>query len=161
MSRTLYMFVGVPCSGKSSYLVKFMTPGTPQAVVLSTDNIIEDIGHKYGITYDMCFRDLIQFAENQMFRNLAFHLQRPVDIIWDQTNLSPKVRAKKLALIPADFKKIAVNFAVPSPDVLKIRNTRPGKTIPDQAMEAMIEKYIPATLDEGFDEIINVDSSHA
>lgn len=149
--RTLYMLCGVPASGKSTWTRDI---NAPDAVIVSTDIIIEQISHSYGLTYNDGFRDLIKFAEAQMYRNLEYFLQNNLDIIWDQTNLTPKVRAAKLVKVPANYRKVAVHFETPPVDILTPRlSSRPGKTIPCDVVESMIGKYVPPSPVEGFDEI--------
>ena len=149
--RTLYMLCGVPGTGKSTWTKSI---NAPDCVVVSTDAIIELVTGSFGLTYNDGFKDLIKFAEAQMYRNLEYFLQNNLDIIWDQTNLTPAVRASKLSRIPENYYKIAVHFETPPVDILTPRLTsRPGKTIPTTVIESMIGKYVPPQVSEGFDEV--------
>ncbi len=74
------------------------------------------------------------------------------NIIWDQTNLTVKSRSKKLDMIPSSYKKICVDFPIPS-DWEK-RLDRPGKVIPTNVRDRMKKMYDNPSLSEGFDEII-------
>jgi tRNA uridine 5-carbamoylmethylation protein Kti12 len=56
-----------------------------------------------------------------------------------------------------EYSAIAVVFATPEPDELARRlASRPGKTIPPEVIERMIENWEEPTLDEGFKEIWRV-----
>jgi predicted kinase len=155
MEKTVYMLCGVPGSGKTTWVRSSPVKGFS----ISSDFVIDTVAFYYGLTYDECFKDLIGFAESQMYRDLHTLIKRGDSIVWDQTNLTPKSRAKKLNQIPSDYKVVGVNFVTPPMDVLKERlASRPGKTIPDHVISAMIQNYQPATLDEGFHQIIEVNS---
>lgn len=184
--KTLYMLCGVPASGKSTWIKKLQREEFAKAEAeeellpdeadfwqkieiwtrysaydVSTDKIIEAIAKDYRRKYDDCFNLLIKFAEDQMHRELESLIKTGATIIvWDQTNLTPEVRAKKLDRIPADFRRVAVNFVTPPMDVLEARlASRPGKNIPKNVIESMIARYVPATLAEDFNEVITVDTT--
>ena len=78
-------------------------------------------------------------------------------MIWDQTNVSKKSRAPKLAMVPDHYEKIAVVFATPDDEELQRRlGSRPGKSIPAHIVMGMASSLQQPTYDEGFDDIINV-----
>ena len=147
----LYMLVGVPGSGKSTWIKN----NKHDAVVLSTDNYIERYAMKTGKTYNDMFKELIDVATNEMGRDLEYAVKNNRDIIWDQTNLTVKSRKGKLNKIPKDYKKVAVYFSVPK-DLRDRLASRPGKTIPEPVIISMINQLQPPTKEEGFDEIVAV-----
>lgn len=149
-SPTLYMLVGVPGSGKSTWIntVEF------DATVISTDNYIENVARYQNITYNEAFKDHIKNAEKLMYEDLGWAIEYNTNIVWDQTNISSKTRKKKLNLVPSHYNKIAVMFETPADDELERRlNSRHGKTIPPHVMDGMIEMLEQPTLEEGFDEV--------
>jgi predicted kinase len=148
---TLYMLVGVPGSGKTTWIEK----NKHNAVVLSTDNYIERYAMKTGKTYNDMFKELIGVATKQMEKDLAYAVEENRDIIWDQTNLTAKSRKSKLSKIPNNYKKIAVFFSVPS-DLRDRLASRPGKNIPEPVIISMINQLQPPTKEEGFDEVVAV-----
>jgi predicted kinase len=148
---TLYMLVGVPGSGKSTWIKN----NDHDAVVLSTDNYIERAAEKQGKTYSEVFQDAIGNANTQMEKDLLQAVRNERDIIWDQTNLTAKSRKSKLSRIPKSYKKVAVYFTVP-PDLRDRLAGRPGKTIPEPVIISMINQLQPPTKEEGFDEIVAV-----
>ena len=154
--------VGVPGSGKSTWL-KDQELWT---LIVSTDNIIEELAETYGLTYDQVFKDTIRFAElvmnNEMDKAIAetddygdanFHI--------DRTNLTVKSRRKFIEkLKPHGYEFEAVVFPLPGTEKLPTEewnrrlDSRRGKTIPAHVLSSMIEHYEPPTEAEGFDKII-------
>jgi predicted kinase len=157
---TVYMLCGVPYSGKSTWTNSKLI-GNP-SYVLSTDDTIETICRVCDTTYAAAFDKLMDYAEMVLELDLKGAIDRNQDIIWDQTNLTKKSRAKKLAKIPASYKKVAVNFSVPDEDEMKRRiEKRKNKIIPQNAMERMVSQYKPASLEEGFDEVVLIKNDTA
>lgn len=147
----LYMLIGVPGSGKTTWIKN----NKHNAVVLSTDDYIERVADKQGKTYSEVFKDAIGPASDQMEKDLIQATRNDQDIIWDQTNLTAKVRKQKLQRIPKSYKKIAVYFSVPQ-DLRDRLASRPGKTIPEPVIISMINQLQPPTKEEGFDEVVAV-----
>lgn len=147
---TLYMLIGVPGSGKTTWIKN----NKKDAVVLSTDDYIERAAEKHSKTYSEVFKDVIGFATDQMEKDLVQAVRNKQDIIWDQTNLTAKTRKAKLNKIPRDYNKVAVFFGVPS-DLRDRLASRPGKTIPEPVIISMINQLQPPTQEEGFDEILH------
>ena len=151
MRPTLYVLVGVPGSGKTSW-VKNQKWASDCAYV-STDKWIEAYALDAGKTYSEVFEDRMPMAVNMMCEDVYDAEACDKDIIWDQTSTSVSTRAKKIKMLP-DYYKIAVVFKTPSEEELKRRlASRPGKNIPWDVMERMIGNWEEPTLEEGFDEI--------
>lgn len=156
---TLYMLCGVPYSGKSTWTKKKLYEENNRytLIVLSTDDIISNICRDHETTYDESFKLLFDYANLVMNKDVAFAIKHGCDMIWDQTNLTVGSRAKKLARIPKDYRKVAINFSIPDYEELKHRvESRQDKIIPWSVMEEMFSQYVPATLEEGFDEVISL-----
>ncbi|CAB4123151.1 AAA domain containing protein [uncultured Caudovirales phage] len=153
---TLYMLTGVPASGKSTWLSQQPFDWT-RTVVISTDNIIDKRAETQGKTYSEVFQREIKSATAEMNQNLQYAIAAELDICWDQTNVTAKSRASKLACVPDSYEKVAVFFTTPPEAELQRRlSSRPGKTIPwniVQGMASQLEQPSPA---EGFDRIIVV-----
>lgn len=149
--------VGVPGSGKSTWL-KDQELWT---LIVSTDNIIDELAETYGLTYNEVFKDTIRFAElvmnNEMDKAIAygdanFHI--------DRTNLTVKSRRKFIEkLKPHGYEFEAVVFPLPGTEKLPTEewfrrlDSRSGKTIPGYILSSMIEHYEPPTEAEGFSKI--------
>lgn len=151
----LWMLVGVPGSGKSTWITKLdvLEEGRGRdTTVLSTDYFIEFMAREMNKTYDEIFKDTIKDAEKKMYADLEWAISKGHNLVWDQTNLTVKTRQKKLAKVPAHYKKIGVWFPTPEESELQRRlASRPGKTIPEYILGPMIEMMEQPTLKEGFD----------
>lgn len=153
---SLYMLVGVPGSGKSTWIDRHLDHRDAQenVYVASTDDYIELIASSQNKTYNEVFKDFIKDAEKVMYQGVRFATENNMDIIWDQTNLTRKARAKKLIVIPDHYEKIAMVFKTPEESELQRRlASRPGKTIPEYILGPMIESLEWPEFDEGFDVI--------
>ena len=148
---TLYMLIGVPGAGKSTW-IKNRT-WADKTTVVSSDRFIDEEAERQGKTYNEVFADYVKVATKLMENHALVAQANGVDIIWDQTNTSVKSRKAKLAMLP-DYEKIAVVFKTPDADELSRRlANRPGKAIPDNVMRTMIASLAMPTEDEGFKEI--------
>lgn len=154
MEPTLYMMVGVPGSGKSTWITS-QDFDRNRTAVISTDAIIDRRAAAAERTYSEVFQEEIKSATAEMNQNLRDAIAQKMDIIWDQTNLTAKVRRGKLAQIPEEYRRVAVYFATPTDAELNRRlANRPGKVIPVNVILGMKSQLEPPTEAEGFDEII-------
>ena len=146
----LYMLIGVPGSGKSTWIGQ--QDWTKDCVLVSSDKLIDIEAARQGKTYNDVFKEYIDEANRLMLEDVKAAVAEGKDIIWDQTNTSRKSRKSKLAKVP-DYRKIAVVFATPDESEWTRRlGNRPGKTIPMPVLKAMAEGLQMPTEDE-FDEI--------
>jgi predicted kinase len=153
---TYTMLIGVPGSGKSTWLAKQPIDWI-NTVIASTDNIIARRAEDQGLTYSDVFQKEIKSATVEMNKLIQDALQEGLNVIHDQTNTSVKVRATKLAQIPDTYEKVAVFFPTPALDVLGARlNNRPGKQIPWNVVQGMANQLQMPTESEGFDRVIVV-----
>jgi predicted kinase len=142
------MMVGLPGTGKSTFCNQLNID--QEFTVISSDDIMEMIGKKYHFTYNELFsNNTYSFSEKMMFNIARLAVERNDRIIWDQTNLTVKSRANKLATIPKHYIKHAVVFNIP--DDWETRLDRPGKTIPTNVLETMKQSFQMPTEAEGFD----------
>jgi predicted kinase len=149
---TYTMLIGVPGSGKSSWR---QANAGPDSVIISSDDIIEDIAKQRGQTYSEVFSEVIDYATDLMAENIKMALANGQDVIHDQTNLRANTRVKKLRGVPDSYKKVAVFFPTPDQEELTRRlNSRHGKTIPDNIVKNMCDTIQMPTRAEGFDQII-------
>jgi predicted kinase len=155
------ILVGVPGSGKSTWHRNKY--GDYTAPVASTDKIIEEVASSYGMTYDEGFKGLIQFAEQIMWRQITAYLMRGADFVIDRTNLTAKSRAKfiqKLKLHGYEIECVVFpevgSEALPREEWFRRLCNRPGKTIPQEALDRMVDSYEIPLESEGFTRIIFV-----
>lgn len=152
-----YIMVGVPAFGKSYYINNVLLKQNPTAVVISTDNLVEQYAHSQGKTYSDVFQQYMPAAVKIMTNDVITAVDNGMDIIWDQTSTTIAARKKKLRMLPADYEKIAVVLSIPGVSELAyMLFNRPGKNIPDAVMKSMIAGWQYPSLTEGFNEIINV-----
>ncbi len=148
----LVMLCGIPTSGKSTYVKKLKSMKYwENAVVLSTDDYIEEYAKRVGQTYNEVFDDVIPDATRELELQLNIAKENGKDIIWDQTNLSIKTRKKKLAKLPSYYRRNAVYFEVPLEDALERNKHREGKFIPESILKRMWHQFEIPTRNEDFD----------
>jgi predicted kinase len=130
------MLIGVPASGKSTWVEK----NKGDALVISSDNLIETYAADNGKTYNEVFKDQIKIATKLAMEHAEAAFAADQDVIWDQTNLTKKSRKSKLAMVPEHYRKTAVFFATPLEEEWQRRlNSRQGKSIPSYILDSMIE----------------------
>lgn len=146
-----YQLVGVPASGKSTWVETQDWALTCAKV--STDKWVEIYAKEVGRTYSEVFADFMPTAVDLMAKEVIAAREMNRDIIWDQTSTTVASRAKKFRMLP-DYEHIAVVFQTPEQDELKRRlKSRPGKVIPKRVIETMIESWEDPTEEEGFTQI--------
>ena len=157
--KTVYMFVGVPGSGKSTFYNNAQRVALLDAPgYVSTDAIIDHIANEFDTTYDQIFKEAIGLAQKIAEQDLKYWLSTGFNIVWDQTNLTVKGRAQKIAMIPDDWKIVAIWFPIPEKDEWKRRLDRPGKVIPARVLENMANTFTIPDTTEGFDEVYRFDA---
>ena len=146
------ILVGVPASGKSTWLAENMTD---RSHIVSTDRVIDGLASIYGFTYNEIFRETIRFADMVMVKWMMGAVEEDYDLYIDRTNMSAKSRAQfinKLKKYGYEFE--CVVFPTPEPEEWKRRlDSRPGKIIPQEAIDRMVKGYDVPTEKEGFKKI--------
>ena len=147
----VYVLVGVPGSGKSTWIAQ--QDWARDCSIVSTDHWIEVFARELGRTYSEVFDLFMPAAVRAMSAQVALAQQQGRDIVWDQTSVSVASRAKKFASLP-DYEHVAVVFATPEPAELARRLAqRPGKVIPESVVQHMINTFELPTESEGYREI--------
>lgn len=157
-NSVVYVLVGPPGSGKSTWMRSLMSNGDVY-VVVSSDEEIEAYAKSKGLTYSDVFDSYIKTATNLMKSKFNEAIKDGQNIIWDQTNMTAKKRASILQKIPKRYKKVAVVFQVDDVELqrrLAHRAITEGKFIPKHVIDSMQRSFEMPTLQEGFDEIITV-----
>lgn len=151
--KVLEILIGVPASGKSTWILKNRTDET---VIISSDTIVECLAEEMGGTYDKHFSELIGKATGMAKKDFRDAIEHGIShVVVDRTNLTPASRKKWIAAAKElDYKIVARVFPTPPKDILAARLTgRPGKNIPDDVMENMKRNFRMPREIEGFDEI--------
>lgn len=146
--------VGLPYSGKSTFLKNINADFT------STDQYIEEYANKEGISYQDSLEKYFKKAEQQMYDDVMSFVKHDSSFWWDQTNLTPESRMKKLAYIPKGWQKNALVFTTDLGKIIERRNLRPEKVIPNKVLLDMFLKFRPPTLSERFNNIYTIESQY-
>ena len=146
-----YQLIGVPGAGKSTWVKdQIWTLGL---TVVSTDPFVEDYARAQGKTYSQVFSDYMPIAVKLMANQALICQANGLDVIWDQTSTTAVSRIRKFNTLPK-YEHIAIVFRTPDLDVLKARLAgRPGKEIPWEVVQGMIDNWEEPTEEEGFKEI--------
>jgi predicted kinase len=151
--KTCYLMVGLPASGKSTFVESMKTQNT---FVYSTDSYLDNKATELGLVYDDVFADYIDEATQNMNRGVDVAIRENRNIIWDQTNLGVKKRSKIIRrMTNAKYDVCCICFDIPkaSSDFFewerRLKN-RPGKTIPPFILENMIDTYVEPSIEEGY-----------
>ena len=158
------VMVGLPAMGKSTLVEgeRAIYKGIDFPVfVYSTDDLLEAAAKDLGSTYDEVFETMIKSVTEAANASLDVAVKKRQDIIWDQTNLGAKKRAKIINRMRQAGYQVRCDCIVPPEpghfDDLKVwkrrLENRPGKTIPQHVLSNMWESYAEPTVDEGFDMI--------
>ena len=150
------VMVGLPGTGKSTLIKDMYNPDT---WIYSTDMYIESMAEDNGITYNEAFESNIKAATEFNEEKLTTMMSLQKDIIWDQTNLGVKKRAKIInRMKKAGYQVRCVCIMPPEPAHISDQKDwkfrlehRPGKNIPNHVLANMIESYVVPTIEEGFD----------
>ena len=150
----LYVLVGVPGSGKSTW-IGHQTFNWDNTVIVSTDRFVEQYAMSVGKTYSEVFKDYMPQAVDLMIEQVVRARELGHTIIWDQTSTTVASRARKIRMLP-DYYKIAVVFETPSKEHHANMLNRPGKEIPDEIVQDMIDKFEMPTTADGFVQVLLV-----
>ena len=151
--KKVTFLVGLPASGKTTYVNSIKDENT---TVLSSDDIIQDISDRYGVTYDDAFDKLIGFSNMMFDRGIEESIKLEVDNIYiDRTNLTRRGRERLInRFTKAGYECYAVVFSHKDQETMRHRlESREGKTIPHHVIDSMISNFEYPTVDEGFREV--------
>lgn len=147
----MIMLMGVPGSGKSTYIKSVLNSGKDY-VIISTDDLLQEEIIRTGNSYAEVHKAFFKAAEKQMKANFAAALLNGQNIIWDQTNWTAKRRKAILGRMPNYFKKgvfFNISLDLAKERVLK-RELETGKHIPMNILEDMHRLFEVPTISEGF-----------
>jgi predicted kinase len=149
----LYLLVGVPGSGKSTWVDE--QEWAHECAYISTDKYVEEFANNMGKTYSEVFKEVMPKCVDYMVGDVIRAREAGQDIIWDQTSTTLYSRLKKIRMLP-EYYAIAVVFVTPEPADLVMRldsRVESGKIIPDHVVQDMINNFEYPTEEEGFKEI--------
>jgi predicted kinase len=150
-----YQLIGVPAAGKSTWYKNqdWLGEDKKEHKYVSTDQHVEGYAQDQGKTYSEVFAEYMPTAIEQMMVNVNLAAAFQIDIVWDQTSTTVKSRARKFNMLP-NYEHIAVVFRTPNLVELKKRlASRPGKVVPWEVVQGMLDNWEEPTEEEGFTEI--------
>lgn len=143
MMNELIMLVGIPGSGKSTYVDK-LVKDNPEIIVHSSDKLREEL---YGDSS-------IQGDNGKLFEELHKRIHQDLKdektVVFDATNLAKKRRIHFLHDI--NCRKKCVLF-ITDIDTCKENNKQRERIVPDEVIDRMRTNFTPPHWNEGFDEI--------
>ena len=152
--KKAWLMCGTPGSGKSTWVQEQIAAN--DGIWCSRDNIrfsLLDENEDYFAKEDLVISTWITEIQN------ALDNEEGSDNIYiDATHLNVKARKKVMNMLNLkNAEVIAVNFIIPL-DVCLFRNDgRKGRAfVPRSVIRRMFYSFEPATMDEGFAEIINI-----
>lgn len=147
MTPILFLFCGIPGSGKTTLRKELMKRVV--AAVVSTDDYLEKWAQESGLSYSECFTLRYPEASEQAENDVDQAVDHRMNLIWDQTNLSPKKRKR----IVKQFREkgyyiIGINF---------LRNYGSVHNIPLDILNYLKERFHPIDQEDGCHDICTSD----
>ena len=133
----LYLMVGLPCSGKTTYCQKYLS----DCEIVSTDAIRAELWGNTNGQHNNA--EVFNIAFNQVAEKLAHGF----NVAFDATNLRAQNRKKLTALVPTDTQITIVFLSTPVTECLRRNNQRPNH-IAEDIIVRMSQQIQYPTLDE-------------
>lgn len=145
--QNLYVMVGIPGSGKSTY-AKEMVAKDSNVIHISADEIREQVTAETGTRDE-------KKTFNKVRQLITQNLKEGHDVICDATNVTLDKRASYLdEACCGDAKKIALWVKRDVKTCIEQNDKREGAAkVPNVAIYSLNKRFVEPTLDEGFDEI--------
>lgn len=149
----LYILIGIPCSGKSTY-AESLSSKKPEIVVIATDEIRKELTGTYKYFPD---------SNNSVFsiakERIDTALSQGFDVIFDATNTNSKYRQGIIRIAKKNKSKaVAVVFKTPLSVCLKRNKMRTfDRKVPEDIIIAMSQYDSNTIKFEGFEEILVID----
>ena len=155
MKKHLYLMMGVPGSGKSTYAKNILKDGD---IYISRDEI------RYSLLTD---EDDYFAKENEVIRTFIENIDKSLvieeccgDVYADATHLSPKSRAQVLNQLKNKDKVSVIYLDIPLNIVLERNAQREGRAlVPENIVRRMYNSIILPTKEEGIEELIIIDEN--
>ena len=155
MKKHLYLMVGVPGSGKSTYVKNILKDGD---IYISRDKI----------RYSLLTEEDDYFAkENEVIKTFIDNIDKSLvnkeycgDVYADATHLSPKSRAQVLNQLKNKDKVSVIYLDIPLNIILERNAKRKGRAlVPENVVRRMYNSIILPTKAEGIEELIIIDEN--
>lgn len=148
---SLYILVGIPCSGKSYYTEKIFKPKNIK--IVSTDEIRIEVSGTRKFDID---------RNNEIFETAFSRIKEELisgrDVVFDATNTNKKHRRTVIKLEKScNSRIVAVVMKTPLAVCLKRNRERPEESkLPEGKLYYFNKANLDLDYSEGFDEIIQV-----
>lgn len=155
MKKHLYLMVGVPGSGKSTYAKNILKDGD---IYISRDEI----------RYSLLTEEDDYFAkENEVIKTFIDNIDKSLvmeeycgDVYADATHLSPKSRAQVLNQLKNKDKVSVIYLDIPLNLILERNAQRKGRAlVPENVVRRMYNSIILPTKAEGIEKLIIIDEN--
>lgn len=145
----LFILIGIPCSGKSTYAKKFLYK--TNTIVISSDEIRKELTGTYK--YSPEHNEIVfEIAKSRIYAALS----DGYDVIWDATNIYKKYRKDFIKIGKVtNAELIAIVFNIPLQVCLNRNAQRNHDTkLPNTVIRKMATVNFNISISEGFSEII-------
>lgn len=152
MNKNIYVIIGIPGSGKSTWVEEHNS--SPElSSVINMDSIRVEVA---GDPTDQTKNALVASLARQRFLS-AISIGVPT-IYWDNTTTQRKYRKELIQMgHKGGYEVNAVYFKIPFETCLK-RNANRSRVVPVDVLVRMANQIQPPTNDEGWDNIITVEA---
>lgn len=146
--KQLIVLIGLPASGKSTYMREVLYPAHKEYRILSRDMLVEHYAKQDGITYNEAFTKYGKDVDKAYKIHMQYIRDELPDVlIVDKTNLYSHVRDREYQFfLDKGYCITYIFFTKPVDEEFeewKNRiNSRPGKTIRPHVLEKMYEDYL-------------------
>tara|TARA_R100000951_G_scaffold41458_1_gene35002 strand:- start:3574 stop:4089 length:516 start_codon:yes stop_codon:yes gene_type:complete len=152
-----YMMVGLPYSGKSTFVKNTDLFKKDDFVSISADQYIHKMAESVQKSYLEAFPHVFNAANQFASEALEQAALQGLNIVIDQHNVNAYSRESKLKLLLSDYEKIAVVMPTLSDEELKQRyQDRCEQRVPKSVYSTLSDLYTTPAFSEGFDRIVHV-----
>lgn len=153
---TLHMLIGIPGSGKSTYCKKYLIPKYPNAIYIASDKVRDN---NPDMKEDQIWPEIYRLTSNA--------LKDGYDVIYDATNITPKVRNRFKDTLKGlgveNFDSIAyffnTNYKI-CEERVTLRNQNPNERyLPVDIIEGYGANLIAPTKEENFKNVVFIDNN--
>ncbi len=150
--KTLYITVGCPASGKSTYVKNYVDDNKQNGMYLSSDELRAKFGS--GESDQTCTNQVFSYIKQKI--NEILQDKNDGYLIIDATSINKKNRREYIELAKKNKSKIVAWVFERNRDILIDRNKNRDRVVPIWVIDRMISQYEKPSVDEGFDEVIEI-----
>jgi predicted kinase len=158
MMPTVYVLMGLPGSGKTTWRNRFVAERKGAAHAVARDDVVEEMAGLHGITYAEAWRTFSRIIDKEFRRRLTEAFTLGKDVVVDNTNLTAKARRRIFGRVPEEWEKVGVIFDVPEQWLvhrLLARADAGGKRVAPWLVSRMRLDWVPPAPDD-FDRLLIV-----